>query len=117
MAIISGHGKEWSEIARETEGVFRQWLEFSGLTETDFAIQISRKPYRVEERTYENGDRAISVCAGFRSVGEPLLWQAAGTVSLEDFHCNAILLLFLMTGRCANKEFEAEVERFGKTLI
>lgn len=117
MAIIHGKGKEWSEVARETEGVFYQWLGFSGMSEGVFLGRISQKPYRIEETKFDNGDRSITVYAGFRPVGEPLLWEAAGAVSLEDFHCNAILMLFFMAGKCPNKDLEREVDRFGKTLL
>lgn len=117
MAIISGKGDEWSKVAREIEGVFYQWLEYSGLDEMTFQTRISQNPYRIEERVMDNADRETTVYAGFRPVGEPLIWQADGGVSLEDYHCNLILLLFFMAGKCSNKALETEVRRFGNTLV
>lgn len=117
MAIISGKGNEWSKVAREIEGVFYQWLEYSGLSETAFQVRISQKPYRLEEKVFANADRETILYAGFRPVGEPMIWQANGKISLEDYHCNLILLLFFMAGKCPNKDFENEVCRFGNTLL
>lgn len=113
MEIISGKGKEWSEVAREIEALFAQWLDFSGLSELEFAARLASRPIRIEERvTYYDGSREVAISAGFRPIGAPLVWDAKGTVSLEDFHCETILLLFCMAGRCGDKSFEAEVRRY-----
>lgn len=117
MGIVYGKGKKWSSTANEMEKVLKQWLDFSGLTMSQFDTLISKGPYRIEETITENGDHETVLYAGFRPIGSPLIWERNGAIKLEDYHVNLGLLLFVIAGRCKNKSLEEEVRRFAKSLM
>lgn len=117
MGIVYGKGRNWSSTANEMERVLKQWLAFSGMTESQFNALISKGPYHIEEIIAENGDRETVLYAGFRPVGSPFVWERNGAIKLEDYHVNLGLLLFVIAGRSKNKNLEEEVRRFVKSLV
>mgnify|MGYP000848152659 CR=1 FL=1 len=115
--VMQGKGKEYSDISREIEQTFFQWLQWAGVSEQDFYKALINEPYVIAESTMENGDVSVTIHAGFLSVGAPLIWEKLGGTDIDDFHANVLLLLSYVASHCENKKFGKEVSAFCDRLI
>lgn len=119
-AVVYGKGKEYSEVSREVEQTFLNWLAFDGISVEGFDRRMQMRPHRVEERVNEAGDVEINVYAGFSKVITPLVFPASAGASVEaldDFLVDAIFLLYHVASRYEDKSFEKAVEAFGKRML
>lgn len=111
--ILNGKGNEFSDIAKEMEGVFKGWISYSGLKEDEFdATLAAGKSYEIKEHSDSQGNKFVSIVVDGKEVGQPFLWVCDGDIALDDFYVNTILLLLVVASRYADKSFEKAVTRF-----
>jgi len=114
--ISADKGKEYSDISRELEATYYNWLAYSGLTEERLKDKLNYSPIQIEERTGEVWAKEICIYSGFALIGEPLAWDKNSGCPLDEFRVNALLLLALISSKTGNDAFSKEVKRFSASL-
>ncbi|BAL01886.1 hypothetical protein OBV_p-00310 (plasmid) [Oscillibacter valericigenes Sjm18-20] len=115
--VMQGKGREYSDVSKEIEKIFFQWLQWAGVSPLDFYTSLKKEPYNIAEQTLDNGDVSVVINAGFLPAGAPLIWEKNGCVGIDDFHANVLLLLLYIAAHCENRAFKKEVSRFCDRLI
>ena len=115
--ILSGKGKEYSEVSKETEAIFHNWLNFSGVQENEFDDYMKAKPHKVQECINEDGNIEIGIFAGEQQILSPLLFQVRSGGSLDDFIVNALLLFSYIAARYTDKSFDEAVKKFADRMV
>lgn len=115
--IIYGQGKEYSEVSREVESTFQNWLAASKIDEVEFDTRMKLTPHRIDECINSEGLTEINIYAGNQKVIIPLLHQGDASGSIEDFIINALFLLSYIASRYSDKDFEKAVIKFADNMI
>lgn len=109
--ILADKGNEWSDIAREFEEIFYNWLDASELEEEDFVSAICKDDMYL---TYFEDER-MALTIFHHSCGEigmPLVWQIENGIPLEAYKTDTALLLLFIAGKCQKKEVENKIRAF-----
>lgn len=111
--ILADKGSEWSDIAREFEEIFYNWLDASELNEEDFVSAICKDDMYL---TYFE-DEKMALTIFHHSCGEigiPLVWQIENGIPLEAYKTDTALLLLFIAGKCKAQETKDRIEGFVK---
>ena len=111
--ILKGKGNDFSDVAKEMEEVFTNWISYSGLTEAEFDAALAvGKSHVIKEHSDSQGNKLVSIVVDGKEIGQPFLWVCDGNVALDDFYVNTILLLLVVASRYVDKSFERAVTKF-----
>lgn len=119
-SIISGSGKEFSDVSREISGYLDDWIQASGLHKAELRQHLSCGSYRIEERSSDLDDRLVVAirCIGSAAeqvIGEPFVWDPS-VMSREEFRMTVALILISMSQRYGGEKFRASVKLFAKNV-
>lgn len=78
--LLFGKGKQYSNVAKESEHNFRKWLLCSQLTEQSFFEEVAKEDtyFAIHSNTEE---ATISVCNDTGIVGLPFVWEKDSGIS------------------------------------
>lgn len=114
--ILADNGNEWSDVAREIESIYFNWLDASELDENEFISSICEEDMYL---TYFEDER-MALTIFHHSCGEigmPMVWQVENEIPLDSYKTDTALLLLYIAGKCNNKLVTDKIESFVKTEL
>lgn len=114
--ILGGKGAEYSEVSRELEQTFCDWIQFANVEECEFAQRIKNEPHHIEKNINAAGEIEINISAGGESVIVPLVYVPSEADSYGRFIVNALLLLQYIASRYENKSFKKAADEFTRKM-
>jgi hypothetical protein len=113
MKIMSGKGKEYGVVSKETEATFQSWIEADGITvrEFDELMKNESKEICVEQ---SKTSVTVSIYAGSEMVSCPFVWNVGGGIKQEAFWVDLLLLLTYIAGRIEDDKFLSEVKQIAQ---
>lgn len=114
--LLFGKGKQYSNVAKESEHNFRKWLLCSQLTEQSFFEKVAKEDtyFAIHSNTEE---ATISVCNDMGIVGLPFVWEKDSGIDYNSFLIDTALLFCFIAGRTEDKQIEKKITDFVKEKI
>lgn len=114
--LLFGKGKQYSNVAKESEYNFRKWLLCSQLTEQSFFEEVAKEDtyFAIHSNTEE---ATISVCNDTGIVGLPFVWEKDSGIDYNSFLVDTALLFCCIAGRAEDKKIEKKITDFVKEKI
>lgn len=114
--LLFGKGKQYSNVAKESEHNFRKWLLCSQLTEQSFFEKVAKEDtyFAIHSNTEE---ATISVCNDTGIVGLPFVWEKDSGIDYNSFLIDTALLFCFIAGRTEDKQIEKKITDFVKEKI
>lgn len=93
--LLFGKGKQYSNVAKESEHNFRKWLLCSQLTEQGFFEEVAKEDtyFAIHSNTEE---ATISVCNDAGIIGLPFVWEKDSGIDYNSFLVDTALLFALL---------------------
>lgn len=114
--LLFGKGKQYSNVAKESEHNFRKWLLRSQLTEQRFFEEVEKEDTYLS--IHSNMEEAtISVCNDAGIIGLPFVWEKDSGIDYNSFLVDTALLLCFIAGLTKNKKNEKKITDFVKEKI
>ena len=109
--VLMGKGKEYSEVSKEVETNFSNWLAASNISEQELLSLIDRNDFHLTFWSDENA--AITVLHKHDGeVGMPLIWQKDSGIDYESYRTDVGLLLMLIESKCKNESSKQKIKKF-----
>lgn len=114
--ILADSGIEWSDVAREIEALYNNWLGASDLEEFEFISSVCADDMYLTY--FEDARMALTIfhhsCG---EIGMPLVWQVESGILLDSYKTDTALLLLYIAGKCNSKLVAEKIEHFVKTEL
>lgn len=113
--ILSGNGKNWSNVSNGIEHNFLDWLSCSELSEDDFSELMKASCFEIKKSDcVDNGEyvKAIFLIADNRIIGKPFFYKEQENYSYNEFETDVVLLLFYISGRYLSSKLENAIRDF-----
>ena len=114
--LLFGKGKQYSNVAEESEHNFRKWLLCSQLTEQRFFEEVAKEDtyFAIHSNTEE---ATISVCNDAGIIGLPFVWEKDSGIDYNSFLVDTALLFCFIAGLTKDKKIEKKITDFVKEKI
>lgn len=112
--ILSGKGKEWSEVSNEINNELYNWLSFSKLSMDELNQYMQSKDFTFEIVEVENGNRGIIFIADNNIVGTPVMYEKRSGYNAKDFLVDAMLLFLHIGSLFSSDEYNTAFQEFFK---
>lgn len=113
--VLSGNGKNWSNVSNGIEHNFLDWLSCSELSENEFSELIKANRFEIKRtECLDNGEyvKAIFLIADNNILGKPFYYKEQKNYSYDEFETDVVLLLFYISGRYLSSELEKALREF-----
>lgn len=111
--VMTGKGKAYSEVAREIEASFHNWLLASGINESDFISAVDGDDLYLT--FWADNEVAITVLHKIDGeIAMPLIWQKGNGIRFESYKVDTALLLLYVAAKCGNIKSKEKIRDFAK---
>ena len=109
--FLMGKGKEFSEVARESESQLQSWLGDSNVTEQEFLEVLNTGVFQLTLNKEKN-KATIYIHTGANLIAQPLVWLKENGILYSQFKVDAGILLMLVSSKCSNKQAKEKIKKF-----
>ena len=115
--VMTGKGKEYSEVGVQTEVLLSQWLAASNMTEDELIYRLEGDTFNIGVFFEGESMNIIMFDEESGNIGVPIVLNNAELESSTESRMDAALLLLHISQKTTNAKVENKIREFAKKLV